>query len=148
MNIIFFHNKYDKNSIELLNTLSPDVQIIDVYGNDEIPNLLRLSYLPYLVDKQIISVTPAIYYSTTPTIQFECRDYQNNLIIDEKNTFYIEIKEITDYGLKNIGLYSVYSSNGIIEIQLDCPVSKTFRIRLDSDGYYPWEGDVEVINDA
>lgn len=149
MNRIFFHNQYDKNSIDILNTLSTDIQIINVYGGDEVPKIFKISHLPYLVDKQIILTTSPPYLTSTPTVlQFECRDYQDSLLINENRLFYLDIKEITDYGLRDIGLYNIYPNNGILEFQLDCPIPKKFRIRLDAENYYPYENDIEVVDSA
>lgn len=139
MDKLFFHNRYDKVSTELLIGLPSDVLVIDVYGGDEVPKIFRISHLPYSVDKQLILETQSSYIIGTFTIEFSCRDYLDNVLTDEKIGFFLELDGIN---------YEVYPKNGLISIELTCHIPKIIHLRLDGDGYWPWEGDIEVVENV
>lgn len=143
MQRLLFHNPHDRNSIDFISLYIglSDVDIINpTYDKSNIPDGITISTLPYLIDRQIVLTSSPPYLTPTITLQFECRDYQDNLLINEDKTFLLDIQ--------NICTYNIQPENGIIIIELNCPIPKTLHLRLEADGYYPWESDIEVINSA
>lgn len=136
---VFFHNWHDKYSWEVLETLPPDVQIIDVFGGDEVPGIIRLTRLPYYVDKKLTLETPPPYLVGTFVLEFACHDDQGEVIPEESNCFVLELNGVT---------YDVYPETGRLQVEVDCPVPRVLHLRLDGEGYWPWEGDIEVVDDA
>jgi hypothetical protein len=144
MQRLFFHNPHDKESINMLNQLPPDVRVFNVFGSsnvqkDELPPIFIVSQLPYLIDKQIILLSSPPYLVGTVTLNFECRDYEDNILLEESNDFTITI---------NNNNYHDIPENGIITIELECLIPTNISIRIDGNGYYPFEGTIEVIDSA
>jgi hypothetical protein len=137
MNKIFFHNKQDKNSTDILNTLDSTVTVYDVFGKDKdnLPDNIKISYLPYLIDRYISLDTPAPYKAGTFTLDLSCRDYQDNILINESTVFYIYI---------NDNLYNYIPVNGMIHLQINCPIATTLKIKIEADKYLPFETSIGV----
>jgi hypothetical protein len=143
MERIFFHNPYDKESINQLNNLS-DVVVYNVFSadgiiKDDIPSIFHLSTLPYLIDKQIVLDTIPPYYVGVISLSFTCKDYQDNVLTNEIQSFSIII---------NGNVYSDIPENGVLTIELECTIPSNISIRIDSYGYYPYEGIIEVVESA
>lgn len=135
MQRLFFHNRYDRASVELLTALPPDVLVVDVFGGGEVPGAFRISRLPYYVDKQIILETQSPYLAGTFTLEFACRDHLGSILTNENSRFVLEFDG---------GIYDIYPEAGLLRVEINCPIPKTIHLRLDGDGYWPWEGDIEV----
>jgi hypothetical protein len=142
MHRIFFHNRHDKNSKTELDALPEGVQVIDVFGGDNIPDSIRVSRLPYLIDKQIVldSVSPSPPVVGDISLQFNCLDYEDQLITDESGCFAVTI----DYGT-GVQAVDSYAESGALSLELNCPIEKTITIRIEKDGYLPFEYVLEVV---
>jgi hypothetical protein len=141
MQRLFFHNIHDKYSTELKNQLDSNIFIFDVYGkhrDSEILKMFNISTLPYLIDKQII------YASSTPTyevgtfiLEFSCCDYQENILVDEDGVFSLNIDG---------KFYDVVPENGIIQVEIECLITKDINIKIYRNNYYPFEINIEVVD--
>ena len=142
MQRLFFHNKYDINSVNQLQILEQNIVIYDVFNikTNQLPQNINLTNLPYLIDKQITLETLAPYYTGTILLRFQCRDYLNNIITDSLS-FAIYINELK---------YDTKSIDGIIELEIVCNQPRILNIKIinESDGYYHYEADIEVVNSA
>jgi hypothetical protein len=136
---LFFHNRHDKTSRELLENLPPDVQVIDVYGGDSIPEGYRLSVLPYLVDKELSFITPEQIETGTSTLRWECRDADGNLLTEGDPHFFVTINGET---------WDDYAVDGVLEVEVDCeePLILEISVINELDGFAPWFGAVEVVD--
>lgn len=141
---LFFHNRHDRESRELLNNLPENTQVIDVYGGDEIPDGYHISKLPYLIDKSLALLTPGPFEPGTFILRWQCDG--DGLPGDglpgetpENNTqFFITINgETQDSKLEN----------GLLEIEIEClfPAILDIEILNEVDGYHPWRGIVEAV---
>ena len=87
MQRMFFHNQHDKESREILQYLKNDVKVYDVFGADRysLPADIKLTILPYMVDKYIRFTPAGQYMATVPfVLEFNCMDYLDQFVT-EKN---------------------------------------------------------------
>ncbi len=138
MQRIFFHNQHDKESREILQTLKDDVKVYDVFGVDRysLPADIKLTILPYMVDKYIRFTPAGPYMATVPfVLEFNCMDYLDQFVT-EKNVFRV---------LVNSEPYDVVSEKGNIQIELTCPEATVINIQIEGPGYLPFQTEVEVV---
>ncbi len=138
MQRLFFHNQHDKESREILETLKDDVKVYDVFGADRysLPEGIRLTALPYMVDKYIDFKPAGPYMATVPfVLEFNCMDYLDQFVT-EKNVFRV---------LVNSEPYDVVSEKGNIQIELTCPEATVINIQIEGPGYLPFQTEVVVV---
>lgn len=138
MDTYFFHNRHDSESREALKTLPDNAVVFDVFGGDEIPRDYKLCFLPYLVDKELVLVTPGPYpYAEEPlTLQWECRDSQGNKLKEDPRFFITVDGETMDES----------AVDGVLEIDVMLnSTSMKIKILNETDGYHPWIGTIEVV---
>lgn len=141
MQRLFFHNQHDHVSHERLSSLESDVNVYDVFGKDKhsLPKDIKLTLLPYLVDKYITLETLAPYIAGVFVLQFSCRDYQGVHLTTENTLFHVAI---------NGQMYSTESINGIIEVELTCPEPVDINIKIEGCEYLPFNTEIEVTAGA
>jgi len=141
MQRLFFHNRHDKNSRTALSSLEPDVKIIDLFefGNYDLLEKWRIPQIPYLVDKEFILDTTAPYYTPEFSLSFSCHDYLGNIVINESQEFNVEV---------NGDQYIISPTEGILTLDLLSDIPATLQIKIEGEGYYPWEGEIEVIENV
>lgn len=168
MNIMFFHNKHDKQSREMLKTLPSDAIIIDFYSGDRIPENYPVGQFPYLVDKELVLVTPEPFYVPDPvtktvydengeplldesgnivteqvpgtlTLEWECRDKDGNLVTDAEPHLFFKVDDGKVYD--EIGQGGIYS----IDFVIGEPVEFDLLIFDGSYGFHPWKGTIKVV---
>jgi len=141
MQRLFFHNIHDKYSTELKNQLDSNIFIFDVYGkhrDSEILKMFNISTLPYLIDKQIIYASSTLTYEVgTFILEFSCCDYQENILVDEDGVFSLNIDG---------KFYDVVPENGIIQVEIECLITKDINIKIYRNNYYPFEINIEVVD--
>lgn len=139
MQRMFFHNQHDKESREILQTLKGDVKVYDVFGADKnnLPEGIRLSVLPYLVDRYIKFTPNGPYVVDTPFIlEFECMDY-----LDQPVTGEVEIFDVNIDGF----CYSAATEKGVLRVEITCPDVRTVIIGIEALGYLPFNTEIEVV---
>lgn len=138
MQRMFFHNRHDAASREILKNFDEDVLVYDVFGDDRhnIPNDIHLCVLPYTIDRYI-SFTPEQFYLVGEplVLEFKCMDYKNNFLDGVNSTF-----DVTMCGVR----YNTDAVNGIIQIQVECPEEQTIEIQINGFGYLPFKTEVCV----
>ncbi|MBW2672762.1 MAG: hypothetical protein JRD89_04990 [Deltaproteobacteria bacterium] len=141
MQRMFFHNQYDAESRKVLATLDSDVLVYDVFGKDRhnLPDNIRLTFLPYFIDKCIKLETPLPCVVGTFVLQFRCYDYKDNHITMENSLFKISIDG---------KVYDVKADDGIIEVEIDCPDPTKIETKIEGYGYLPFETEIEVVDSA
>lgn len=135
MQRLFFHNKHDAASREILAGLDETVKVYDVFGGDILPDNIRLSVLPYMIDKQITLETLPPYNIGIVSLQFFCRDYQNDKTNDNVS-FVVEIGG---------DRYDISSINGVLDLEIECSQAVTILVSIDGFGYMPFSTKIEVI---
>ena len=138
MQRMFFHNQHDKESSAILATLDGTVLVYDVFGEDKqnLPENIKLTILPYMVDKYIRFTPAGPYMATVPfVLEFNCMDYLDQFVT-EKNVFRV---------LVNSEPYDVVSEKGNIQIELTCPEATVINIQIEGPGYLPFQTEVEVV---
>ncbi len=139
MQRLFFHNQHDKESREILETLKDDVKVYDVFGADRysLPEGIRLTALPYMVDKYIDFKPAGPYAATVPfVLEFNCMDYLDQPASDEVGVFRVLI---------NGRPYDLIPEKGVIQIEFTCPEATVINIQIEGPGYLPFEAEVVVV---
>ena len=139
MQRMFFHNQHDKESREILQYLKNDVKVYDVFGADRysLPADIKLTILPYMVDKYISFTPSGPYFMDTPfVLTFSCMNHLDEIIPSEESVFRV---------LVNGGVYDIVPENGIIKISLTCPEEVIVRVEIDGPGYLPFKAEVSVV---
>lgn len=136
---IFFHNRFDKNSVQMLSNLPPDTEVIDVFGGDKIPDGYRLTILPLLVDKKIEPVGALRLSCPGGIITFRAI-YEDGAPYSGEVGFHININGNTAYDTLR---------NGVLEIEVEAtePCVLDVEIINDTDGFHPWRGTIEVVQE-
>lgn len=138
MQRIFFHNKHDKSSIDILNTLPEDVLIYDIFDKSiPLPDGILIRSVPYLIDREIELITEPPYQTGGFVLQYQCKDYQGNALT-ESPLFDINIDGT---------VYREKAVNGILEIEIISATATTVNIRItnDGDGYLTWKGVIQIV---
>lgn len=136
MQRIFFHNKHDKRSRDILAGLTGDVLVYDVYGGAKIPPWARrLREYPYLIDRYFDFTPAASYPIGTITLTITCRDYLDNAITDDSDKIIVTLD-----GAR----YVVRPENGIIAIEVSCLEERSLELKLEGGHYLPLETVVVV----
>ncbi|MFZ5645823.1 MAG: hypothetical protein ACOY46_19880 [Bacillota bacterium] len=138
MQRLFFHNPYDKSSIQQMESFQgvPDVTIINPF-TDQSPSNIKVPWLPYMVDKQVALITEGLFYCGTVILSFKCRDHLDNDITDNP-------------GLKvtvNGNTQDVTALDGIFEVEIECPVAMTLVVLIrdeNGQGYFPADFEIMV----
>lgn len=150
---LFFHNCHDAQSHQLLNELLEDLQkkieeeppeeesiididVIDVFNGGVIPENITISQLPYLIDKHITLETEPPFTVGIVALSFSCRDYGGNVVENEEGLFHLFIGE---------GIYDISPESGIMSVEINCPVPHKLTLRIEGDGYWPFETEIEVV---
>lgn len=142
MQRIFFHNRYDLASRNMFDSLADqeDIKIYDCYGEDlfNLPGDIRITVLPYMIDRYVYCRTNQINVGTPTVIELECRDHLNNLLTEEGRQFMISI---------NGEMRPAVPEQGKIRIQLTCEEAGIVEIRAEAQNYLPFSHKLEVIED-
>lgn len=162
MKKLFFHNKFDKDSINELLNLPNDYIVIDVFSGDVIPDGYNVSKLPYKVDKELIfeTVEPIyvpdpvtvekrdengnIYTETVPgTIEltWKCVDANGEIVFDNESVFHISINGIVKSQVPTDGIFSV-------GVQCGEPMTLDIEVLNELNGYTIWKKVVEVVDNS
>lgn len=136
----FFHNRYDRHSIEMLNSLPPDTQIFDVFGGDKIPEGYRVCVLPYFIDKSLELVTQGPFLPGIFTLRWQCVDANRLIYTQGQPSFHITV---------NTQMWDAVAVDGILEIEIECLLPGILKIQIENnfDGFHPWRGTIEVTNE-
>ncbi len=139
MQRLFFHNKHDAESRAVFETLDPDVKVYDVFGPDryKLPQEIRLTALPYMVDKYFALSPGGPYLVDTPfELEIVCRDHQDKTVTGEAGQISVTIDGMS---------CSVTPENGICYVDIKCPEPRTVALKIEGSGYLPLEAEVEVV---
>lgn len=139
MQRLFFHNRHDAESRAVFETLDLDVRVYDVFGADryKLPQEIRLTALPYMVDKYFALLPGGPYLVDTPfELEIVCKDYQDNTVTEEAGQINVTIDGMS---------YSVNPENGICYVDIECPEPRTVTVVIEGSGYLSLEAEVEVV---
>lgn len=144
---LFFHNTHDIVSLDALHQTQdtiaampegsrPNFVVYDVFSSYEPPVGIRLTRLPYLVNKQFGHNSQVQYLQGGILIQFTCQDWQGTLIPDEAPLVFVSLDG---------GQYSLQIQGGAFTIKLVCNEPRKIAIHLEADGYMPLDMELEVV---
>ena len=137
MNRIFFHNRHDKNSTAQLSELPEGTTVVDLFGGDPIPEGVRLSVLPYLIDKELELATPGPFVLGEIALSWNALDSEGNAPSNHV-TFQVLI-DGEDQG-------EAILEEGVLEILLEAESPGEIALALlnDVDGFMPWQGKIQI----
>lgn len=140
MQRMFFHNKYDIKSTEILDALDDDVIVYDVFGENRynLPKDISIRTLPYMIDRYI-DFEPGTYTAGVSFIlEFSCMDYLANIITDEDRAFTVTIGGRA---------YQAKPENGKLLVELTCDEPHTVDITINAENYLPFSTSL-VVSEA
>ncbi len=138
MKRMFFHNQHDIKSTEMLDSLEGEVVVYDVFARDKIPADIKLTTLPYLIDKYI-SFTPGTYVANEPfALQFKCMDYLDNPV-NETGKLRVVVGDMRK---------SAVPENGVLQVEVVCEEEQSLPVTVTGPGYLPLNTQIEVVAGA
>ena len=138
MQRIFFHNRHDKTSREILTTLDETVRVYDVFDTDRytLPVDIPLSSVPYMVDKYISFADGSPYTAGIPfTLDFNCMDYLDQPVLAEDGNFLLIVDGVA---------YNETPTGGVIQLEITCAEARVLSISISGPGYLPFHTEVTV----
>jgi hypothetical protein len=140
MERLFFHNREDALSRSIVSELPDDVRIYDVFGDDRynLPREIKLTRLPYMVDKYLYTDLTAPITVGTVAIVLQCRNYLNEPLSDNQR-FVVTI---------NGKRYSIKSEDGLIKIEIECDEPTIISLQATGENYLPFSIELEVTDNV
>lgn len=139
----FFHNKYDKESMSILESLATDIEAGTVVVWDYMDKTITfpdifVRTLPLMVDRELVPLSEAPYHVGVLDLQLQCRDWQGIDQDSENGLFLIYINgERTAEDL--------FAVNGLMQFQIETEEPCSVEIRIEREGYMPWKGVLEIV---
>jgi hypothetical protein len=158
MKVLFFHNRYDQESVRVLeqylNDPSCEVEVYDVFAPQppEILGSVRIWYYPFIITKQFTMLEPDSLYPQLAagvplTVKLGCY-YLDGSGIDpaaEQNTlFHVYVNEVL-YSDSAVAETVSGTSVPVLTFTFSLTPPVDLHLRVEADGYLPFDEVIHVV---